>query len=316
MIAFKHKNDECLESDMNESLQGKIALVTGASRGAGRGIALELALAGCRVYITGRSRRGKSVTQYADLTLDDTKEMIEEAGGQCAILECDHSNEGDIRSIFEKIAQNEEKLDILVNNVWAGYTDKNYQLDIETDNFTSKFWKQPLWRWDHMFQISLRSHFICGQEAAKLMIPNRSGLIITTGFWDDNKYLHQVPYDLVKQAKARLAYGMAIDLLDYEITSVYLSMGWIRTEHLKRTSENGRLNDENYIDMEGYEKTESTRYVGRAIVALASDSDILKKTGKTLITSDLAREYGFTDIDGLQPNRFVILDESKGLASR
>ncbi|MHA2423846.1 MAG: SDR family oxidoreductase [Candidatus Thorarchaeota archaeon] len=301
---------------MSESLEGKIALVTGASRGAGRGIALELALLGCKVFITGRSRRGNSVTQYPDLTLDDTKEIIEKAGGRCEILECDHSEEDQIRSVFEIITQKEGTLDILVNNVWAGYTNKDFQLDIETDNFTAKFWEQPLYRWDHMFQISLRSHFICSQEAAQLMIPNKSGLIVTTGFWDDNKYLHQVPYDLVKQAKARLAFGMAIDLLEYSITSVYISMGWIRTEHLMRTSDNGKLNDENYVNVEGYESSESTRYVGRAIVALASDSDVLKKTGNILTTGELAKEYGFTDLDGLQPRRFVIPDDSKGLTQR
>ena len=301
---------------MNNSLQGRIALVTGASRGAGRGIALELALAGCKVYITGRSRRGKPITQYPDLTLDDTNDIIEEAGGDCEIMECDHSNEDEIRSLFEKISQQEDRLDILVNNVWAGYTDDKFQLDIETNNFTAKFWEQPLWRWDHMFQISLRSHFICSQEAARLMMPQKSGLIVTTGFWDDNKYLHQVPYDVVKNAKARLAYGMAIDLIEHSIASVYVSMGWIRTEHLMRTSDKGQLNDENYVHLEGYEATESTRYVGRAIVALASDPKIIEKTGMTLITGEIAREYGFTDLDGLQPERFVIPDDSKGLTQR
>ncbi len=301
---------------MAQSLYGKVALVTGASRGAGRGIAIELALAGCKVYITGRSRRGRSTTQYPDLTLDDTKDLIEGVGGVCEILECDHSKEDDIRSIFEKIAQNEKTLDILVNNVWAGYTDENFQLDIETHNFDAKFWEQPLWRWDHMFQISLRSHFICGQEAAKMMIPNKSGLIVITGFWDENKYIHQVPYDVVKHAKARLAFGMAIDLLEHEIASVYVSMGWIRTEHLKRTSENRKLDDENYIALEGYERTESTRYVGRAIVALATDPDIMSKSGRTLITGELAREYGFTDLDGSQPDRYIIPDGSKGITLR
>ncbi len=301
---------------MKKSLEGKIALVTGASRGAGRGIAFELAIAGCKVYITGRSRRGRSITQYNDLTLDDAKEMIEDAGGTCEILECDHSKEGEIRSVFKSISQNEGALDILVNNVWAGYTDRNFRLDIETDNFTAKFWDQPIYRWDHMFQISLRSHFICSQEAAKLMIPKKSGLIITTGFWDDDKYLHQVPYDIVKQTKARMAFGMAIDLLEYEIASVYLSLGWIRTEHLMRTSEGGLLSDMNYPTIKGYENTESTRYAGRACVALASDQDIMKKTGKTLITGELAKEYGFTDLDGTQPSRFKIPDESKGVTQR
>lgn len=301
---------------MVKSLEGKIALVTGASRGAGRGIAIELALAGCKVFITGRSRKGRSKTQYDDLTLDSTKEMITKAGGECTIIECDHSDEIDCRSIFEVISQNENKLDILVNNVWAGYTDKNFKLDIKTDNFSNKFWDQPLWRWDHMFQTSLRSHFICSQEAAKLMIPRKSGLIVTTGFWDDNKFLSQVPYDVVKQAKARLAYGMAIDLLDYNVTSVYVSMGWIRTEHLKRTSEDGQLNDQNYGNYEEYAKTESTRYVGRAILNLASDPNVFKKTGKTLTTGGLAREYNFVDLDGTQPKRYVTVERSKGLTMR
>jgi len=301
---------------MSGFLKGKIVLVTGASRGAGRGIAIELALAGCRVFITGRSREGRSKTQYGDLTLDSTKEMIEKTGGECTILECDHSNENECRSIFEKIAQNEKKLDILVNNIWAGYTDKNSQLDIETDNFSNKFWEQPLWRWDHMFQTSLRSHFICSQEAVKMMIPKKSGLIVTTGFWDDNKFISQVPYDVVKHAKARLAYGMAIDLLEYHITSVYVSMGWIRTEHLKRISEDGQLDDENYRNYDKYTKTESTRYVGRAIVSLASDPDIFSKTGRTLTTGELAREYDFVDLDGTQPERFVTSEQSKGLIMR
>jgi NAD(P)-dependent dehydrogenase (short-subunit alcohol dehydrogenase family) len=305
-----------VDTEMKQLLEGKIALVTGASRGAGRGIAIELALAGCKVYITGRSRKGRSKTQYDDLTLDSTKELIEKVGGECTIIECDHSNENEIISIFETVSQREGRLDILVNNVWAGYTDKSFQLDIETDSFSADFWEQPLWRWDHMFQISLRSHFICSKEAANLMVPSKSGLIVTTGFWDDDKYLSQVPYDVVKQAKARLAYGMAIDLLEHNVTSVYVSMGWIRTEHLKRTSEDGQLNDENYKDYAGYEKTESTRYVGRAIVKLASDPNVLRKTGRILTTGELAREYDFVDLDGSQPERFVIPDKSKGLTVR
>ncbi len=148
------------------------------------------------------------------------------------------------------------------------------------------------------------------------MVPNRSGLIATTGFWDDDKYLSQVPYDVVKQAKARLAYGMAIDLLEHNVTSVYVSMGWIRTEHLKRTSEDGQLNDENYKEYAAYEKTESTRYVGRAIVKLASDPNVMEKTGKILTTGELAREYNFVDLDGSQPERFVIPEKSRGLTLR
>ena len=300
---------------MVESLKGKIALVTGASRGAGRGIAEELALAGCKVYITGRSRRGNSFTQYADLTLDDTKDKIEQEGGKCIIIECDHSKEEEIRSVFQTIAKDEGRLDILVNNVWAGYVDEDFKLS-SMETFMNNFWEQPMWRWDYMFQISLRSHFICSQEAAKLMVANKSGLIVTTGFWDDDKYFAPVPYNVVKQAKGRLAYAMAVDLLEHKVTSIYLSMGWIRTEHLKHLAKAIQLDDYNYANFEEYKPTESTHYIGRAIVALANDPKLLDKTGKTLITGELAKEYGFTDLDGTQPDRFRLPDYSKGLTQR
>ena len=140
--------------------------------------------------------------------------------------------------------------------------------------------------------------------------------IMQTEGTDEDKYLSQVPYDVVKHAKARLAYGMAIDLLEYSVTSVYVSMGRIRTEHLKRTSVDGQLSDENYSNHEEFAKTESTRYVGRAIVKLASDPSVFNKTGKTLTTGELAREYNFVDLDGTQPERYVTTERSKGLTMR
>lgn len=297
-----------------KDFNNKIALVTGASRGAGRGIAIELAKAGYFVYITGRSRTGTSITQYNDLTLDETLRMIKEVGDG-ALKECDHSNELAIKAVFDDILKEKGRLDLLVNNVWAGYTDADFKLDIITDDFTAKFWEQPLYRWDHMFQISLRSHFISSQEATKIMLKQNSGLIITTGFWDDDKYLHQVPYDMVKHAKARMTLGMAIDLVDTNITAIYLSMGWIRTEHLKRMTSIA-LDDYNYRKFDGYEDTESTHFVGRAVVALASDKKIKEKSGKIVTTGEAADEYGFTDLDGSQPKRFTIPDESNGISSR
>lgn len=294
-------------------LKKKVALITGASRGAGRGIALELALAGVKVYITGRSRKGKTTTQYDDLTLDHTVEIIEKNGGTAIPITCDHTDAKQIEEVFKKIETKEEKLDILVNNVWGGYMGEYGNLDIETHSFTAPFWEQPLWRYDNMFTVAARAHFIASQLAAPIMIKKKSGLIVTTTFWDDFKYISNLPYDLVKAVKNRMSYGMAIELKDHSVTALSLSLGWIRTEHLKRLFE---LDDYNYLKKEGYENTESTRYAGRAIVALASDSNLISHTGKIYTTGELARMYDFTDLDGTQPDYFSIRNNSKGITQR
>lgn len=295
------------------SLKGKIALVTGASRGAGRGIALELALAGVKVYITGRSRKGEITTQYDDLTLDQTVEIIEKESGTAIPITCDHTDANQIKEVFKKIESEEEKLDILVNNVWGGYMGEHGNLDIKTDSFIAPFWEQPLWRYDKMFTTAARAHYIASQLAAPLMIKEKSGLIVTTTFWDKDKYISNLPYDLVKAVKNRLSYGMAIELKPYTVTALTLSLGWIRTEHLKRLFD---LDDFNYKEKEGYEKTESTRFAGRAIVALANDPKIIQHTGKIYTTAELARIYQFTDLDGTQPEYYSIKDKSEGITQR
>lgn len=295
------------------SLKGKIALVTGASRGAGRGIALELALAGVKVYITGRSRKGEITTQYDDLTLDQTVEIIEKESGTAIPITCDHTDANQIKEVFKKIESEEEKLDILVNNVWGGYMGEHGNLDIKTDSFIAPFWEQPLWRYDKMFTTAARAHYIASQLAAPLMIKEKSGLIVTTTFWDKDKYISNLPYDLVKAVKNRMSYGMAIELKPYTVTALTLSLGWIRTEHLKRLFD---LDDFNYKEKEGYEKTESTRFAGRAIVALANDPKIIQHTGKIYTTAELARIYQFTDLDGTQPEYYSIKDKSEGITQR
>jgi NAD(P)-dependent dehydrogenase (short-subunit alcohol dehydrogenase family) len=295
------------------SLQGKIALITGASRGAGRGIAIELALEGVKVFITGRSRRGHSTTQYDDLTLDDTAALIADMGGIAIPLTCDHTKETDILAAFDHIKQNESRLDILVNNVWGGYMGEHGNLDIETQSFSAPFWEQPLWRYDRMFNTALRAHYIASQQAAPLMIDQKDGLIVTTSFWDQYKYISNLPYDLVKTGVNRLSYGMAIELKPYNISAITVGLGWIRTEHLKQMHD---LDDENYKHKEGFELTESTRFVGRAIVALAKDSERIHHTGKILTTSELARLYQFRDLDGTQPKYFSISDKSSGITQR
>ncbi|NHJ49563.1 MAG: SDR family NAD(P)-dependent oxidoreductase [Asgard group archaeon] len=295
------------------SLKGKVALVTGASRGAGRGIAYELAIAGVKVYITGRSRDGESTTQYEDLTLDQTVKMIEKSDGVAIPITCDHEYAKQIKEVFNKIKSENDKLDILVNNIWGGYMGEYGNLDIETSSFTAPFWDQPLWRFERMFFVAARAHFVGSQYAAQIMKEDRSGLIVTTSFWDNDKYISNLPYDLVKVFKNRMSLGMAIDLKPYNVTTLTLGLGWIRTEHLKRLHD---LDDFNYKQKKGFEKTESTRYAGRAIVALASDPNIIRHTGKIFTTAELARMYLFTDLDGSQPEFFSVDDKSDGIKQR
>ena len=186
-------------------------------------------------------------------------------------------------------------------------------LDIRSNSFSGPLWEEPLWRYDRMFESSLRAHFIASQQAAPLMIDQKEGLIVTTSFCGQYKYLSNLPYDLVKTGINRLSYGMAIELKPYNVSAITLSLGWIRTEHLKRTND---LDDYNYKNKEGFEKTESTRYAGRAIAALVKDPNRIHHTGKILTTSELARLYKFKDLDGTQPKYFSTSDRSKGITQR
>lgn len=293
------------------SLDGKVALITGGSRGAGRGIAIELGKAGAIVYVTGRSRRGEATTQYETNTLDHTVRMVEEEGGKAIAITCDHSDEVEIQKMVDQVVKDQNRIDILVNNIWAGYTNQEDQLKIP--NFTDKFWDQPIWRWDKMFTVSLRSHFITSKLVVPHMIKQRSGLVVTTGFWDDDKYLSNLPYDVVKMAKNRMMYGMAIELKEFNVAAVALGLGWIRTEHIHELY---NVDDYSYIENEELEKTESTRYGGRGIVAMATDPDVMRWTGKIVTSSELAEEYNFTDLDGTQPERFIIPDPIHGISQR
>lgn len=290
-------------------LQGKIALITGGSRGAGRGIAIALGKAGATVYITGRSKDGKSTSGYSFDTLEQTVRMVSNgAGVKCVAIKCDHTNEDEVRQMVDQVIEEEGKIDILINNVWGGYEGKNGEIDISSDPFENNFWEQPQWRWDRMFDTGVRAHFITSKYVVPKMIEQGKGLIICTTFWDDDKYLSNLPYDVAKVAINRLIYGMSIELNKHNISCIALSPGWIRTEHLKRLF---NVDDYNYKENDEMLKTESTLYIGRAIEYLAKDENIIDKTGKTMVVGDLAKEYGFDDIDGTRPPKFEAPDRSK-----
>ena len=163
----------------------------------------------------------------------------------------------------------------------------------------------PLWRWDKMFNSGVRAHFLTSKLIVPIMIKRKKGLIINTTFWDEGRFFRPLPYNVAKTAVNRLAYCMALELKKYRITAVSLSPGWMRTENIKRQY---HVDDFNYIENPELQRTESTRYIGKAIAALLLDPNVIEKTGKTLYVGDLARKYGFKDLDGSQPPKFIASD--------
>lgn len=260
------------------NLNGKVALVTGASRGVGKGVALELAEAGAVVYATGRTFNEESFA----------------ATGRIIPVRCDHTLDSEVEALFRRIASEQERLDILVNSVWGGYENM-----VENGEFTwmLPFWKQPLWRWDAMFASGVRAYYIASAHAAQTMVTQRGGLIVNISFWAAQKYIGNVAYGVSKAATDKMTTDMAHELREHDVAVVSLYPGLVRTEKVMESAA--------FLDLSN---SESPQFTGRTVVALASDPDIIKKSGRALVAAVLAQEYGFTDIDGKQP-RPITLEE-------
>jgi len=278
-------------------LQDSVALVTGASRGAGRAIALELAAAGATVYVTGRSVAGGPTTDNVPGTIDDTAREATARGGRGIAIRCDHTVDADVESLFARIGADRGKLDLLVNNVWGGYEHSECRpLPLVP------FWEQSLHQWDSMLTAGVRAHLTASRLAVPLMLPQRRGLIVsTTANLAALPYLRNVFYDLSKNAVARLVWAMAEELREHGIGSMAVAPGFMRTERV--TEAFRRAGAAAALDGPGGPK-ETPAYLGRAIVALASDPQVLEKSGQLLEVGTLARAYGFTDVDGTQPQPF------------
>jgi len=277
-----------------------IAIVTGASRGAGRGIAEELGAAGATVYVTGRSTRAEPATSYADIlklsklttlpgNIEETAELVTRRGGRGIAVRCDHTQESEVQALIARVEREAGRLDVLVNNAWGGH-------EVFDGVFSAPFWEHSLQQWDAMFDRGVRNHLVASRCAAPLFVRQKRGLIVTTTFWDRDRYLHgNLLYDLAKSAMNRLAFAVAQELKPHQVASVALSPGWMRTEFVLSGHHTDEAHWQERPELAG---TESPRYLGRAVAALAADPKVLNKTGHVLRVADLAREYGFTDIDG------------------
>lgn len=289
-------------------LAGKVAVVTGASRGAGRGIALELGAAGATVYVTGRSTRAQPAEGYEQIlalsgmdvmpgSIDATVEEIVRNGGRAVAVRCDHGNDDDIAALFAQVLREQGRIDLLVNNAWGGH-------EAFDGVFDAPFWQHDAAQWQAMFDHGVRYHWLTARHVAPLMVQAGRGLIIGTTFWDRDRYLKgNLMYDLAKSALVRLALGMAQELREHGVASLAVSPGWMRTELVLAGH---KADESNWQERPALARTESPRYLGRAVTALAADADVMRRSGAVLRVADLAREYGFTDSDGRQPEAFEI----------
>ncbi len=287
-----------------QALTGKIALVAGATRGAGRGIACMLGAAGATVYCTGRSTRATPVAQpmpgtpftlaQRPETIEETAELVQEHGGSAIAVRVDHTIEREVQGLFERVGREQGRLDILVNDVWGGD---------ELTEWGTPFWELSIEKGLLMQQRAVHSHIITSRYAAPLMVERRQGLIVEITDGDTPRYRGSLFYDLAKTSVIRLAFAMAEELRPHQVSALALTPGFLRSEamleHFGVTEANwqaGAQRDPHFI------ASETPFYVGRAVAALAADPQVASKAGGAFSSWGLAEEYGFTDLDGRQPH--------------
>lgn len=274
---------------MDRHLRGRTALVTGASRGVGRGIAHELGVAGATVYVTGRSRDGEATTDDLPGTIDGTARLVTDAGGHGIPVPCDHTVVEDVDRLAATIREDSGRLHLLVNNVWGGYEGYDARL------FELPLWEQPVRRWDRMFETGVRAHYLTSRAVVPLLLEAGEALVVNISFGDDGRYLGDVQYDVAKYAVTRLGFALSEALADTGVSSLTVYPGFTRTERVVQGA-----------SPEALEGSHSPRFVGRAVVALASDPEVAAKSGSAWKVGDLGHEYGFADVDGSRPDPFTL----------
>lgn len=276
------------------SLEGKVAVVTGASRGVGKGIALGLGEAGATVYITGRSAEEKQDIEKLGGTVFSTAEAVTAMGGKGIALQCDHREDSQVEEAFKHISKESKRIDVLVNNAWGGYEKMR---EGRAFTYFKPFWEQPFWRWDAMFDAGVRAAYTSSAFAARMMTKKKSGLIVNISFWSAQVYMNNTQYGVSKAAIDKLTEYMAHELKKYKVAVVSLYPGLVRTESVMRASK--------HFDMSN---SESPQFIGRVAAALASDRNVMKKSGQVLVAAQEALEYGIQDIDGKQPRPLTLKD--------
>jgi NAD(P)-dependent dehydrogenase (short-subunit alcohol dehydrogenase family) len=264
-------------------LRGRVALVTGSSRGVGKGIALTLGEAGATVYITGRTRHDQLGAGGVPGSIDQTAREVTERGGTAVPVRVDHTRDSEVKRLLERIQKQEGRLDLLVNNAFGG--EDGSRPIVTYDGFP--FWKHDFdeW-WYRMFTAYLRSDLLTTFYALRLMIRRRRGLIVNTLWWNRDRYLCDLFFDLASAAVGRMAYGLNLEAGPRGVNVVGLSPGWTRTEHMR------------HLPAKVLARLPSPEYVGRAVVHLALDPRLRNKSGKVFEVGALAREYGFRNVDG------------------
>ena len=295
---------------MSQVLQGKVALVAGATRGAGRGIAVELGATGATVYCTGRTTRAQASELNRPETVEETAELVQQAGGQGIAVQVDHLDPAQVQALLARIEREQGRLDILVNDVWGADFLIEWNVPV---------WKHSLGNGLRMLRLALDTHIITSHFALPLLIKNPGGLVVEmtdgTAEYNNANYRLSLFYDLAKNSVMRMAWAQAQELRPHRCTAVAVTPGWLRSEQML---DNYGVSEANWRDaivkQPHFVITETPRYVGRAVAQLAADPDVERWSGQTLSSGHLAKVYGFTDLDGSQPDawRYVVEVQDAG----
>lgn len=278
---------------MIPKLAGKICIVTGASRGVGRGIALGLAEAGATVHVSGRTTDERAHPEGLDRP-GSLASVLDAAGafpGRVIAHRVDHASDKETEDFVNSVIASEGRVDVLANCAWGGYE----RIFEQGQAWSDPVWMQPMWRWTSMMDVGVRSAWCATRVVTKMMAEQKSGLIVNVSFWAARKFMGNVAYGVAKAATDKMSSDLAVQLREYGIAVVSLYPGLVRTEDIQRNAQ--------YFDMSN---SESMEFQGRAVAALSADPDILQKSGRVVVSAELAIEYGFTDLDGYQPRPLTL----------
>jgi NAD(P)-dependent dehydrogenase (short-subunit alcohol dehydrogenase family) len=284
-----------MDKQQKADLSSKVAVVAGATRGAGRGMALGLGAAGATVYCTGRSTREQQSDMKRAETIDETAELVTARGGKGIAVQVDHTDEAQVKALFERVRSEQNgQLDILINDVWGGE---------RFIDWSKHFWEMDVSNIVKLLERAVASHMITSRYGVPLMVERGKGLVIEITDGDSPNYRGHLLYDLVKSSVIRLAYGMCEELKPKGITALALTPGFLRSEEMLDGFGVTEASWRDGITRDPYfAGSETPYYIGQAVIALAADPNVMEKAGKAWSTWTLVDEYGFTDADGSQPH--------------